>query len=489
MQVVETNVEGLQRDFKVTVPAGDIEQRVDERLVEFGRDARIPGFRPGKVPLKVLKQRFGTAVLGEVLEAAVRDSSQEVLSERGLRPAGQPQIEVTSFDKGSDLEYEMKVEILPEIELMDLKSMSLERVKVVPTDKEVDDALERIAKQNQDSKPIEEARPAREGDIAILDFVGKVDGEAFDGGTGTGVRLELGSNQFIPGFEEQLIGAEAGKPLEVKVTFPEDYGHEPLAGKDAVFECTITEIQEPVPVTIDEEFATNLGMETLDALKDAVREQLGQEYQRYTRDQVKRTLLDKLAEGHSFEVPPRMFEEEFDQIWKQIEHAKEHGHLDEDDQGKSDEELTTQYREIAERRVRLGLVLSQIGEQNGLTVTQDEVNRAIMNQARQMPGQEQQVIEFYRSNPQAQASLQAPIFEDKVVDFILEMADVTEREVTPEQFTAEIEAENADKEEGEAKPKKKAKAASKSGGKSKAKSKAKDDDAGDEAGDEADKDA
>lgn len=448
MEVVETNTEGLLRDFKITIVANDIQQRVDARLTEVGRDISIPGFRPGKAPLKILKQRYGGSVMGEVLEATVQESSQEVLSERGLRPAGQPKIEVVSFDEGKDLEYDLSVEILPDIEIVDLAALELDRVKVTPTGDEINDAIDRIAQQNRETKAIEKVRPSAKGDVVIIDFEGKIDDVPFEGGKGTGIRLELGSDQFIPGFEEQLVGVEAGKPLEVKVAFPADYNTEELAGKDAVFDCTVMEIHEAVEVTVDDAFAENLGLENLAALKDAISEQLGQEYGRLTRERTKRDLLDKLSDEHDFPVPPRMAEDEFNQIWSQIEKAKEEDQLDEEDKDKSDDELRTQYKDIADRRVRLGLLLSHIGEQNGLTVTQEEVNRAIMEQARQLPGQEQQVMEFYRDNPQASASLQAPIFEDKVVDFVIEMAKVTERALTPEELNAEAEAEAASAKSG-----------------------------------------
>jgi len=441
MEVVETKNEGLVRDYKITIAANDIEQRVDARIAEVGKTASLPGFRPGKVPQKVLKQRFGQAVMGEVLEAAVQDSSQEVLTERGLRPAGQPKIEIVSFDQGKDLEYDLSVEILPDIGDVDLSGLELERIKVVPSESEIDDAIDRIVKQNRETKPVEEPRPVQTGDIVVMDFEGKIDDVPFDGGKGDGIRLEIGSEQFIPGFEDQLVGAEIDKQLDVKVSFPEDYGAEELAGKDAVFDCTVREIHEGVEVTVDDEFAKSLGMESLDALRSAVSDQLGTEYNRLTRERTKRQLLDKLAEGHDFDVPPRMAEDEFNQIWHQIEHAKEEDQLDDDDKGKSDDELREQYKEIADRRVRLGLLLSHIGETNSLTVTQEEVNRSIMDQARQLPGQEQMVIEYYRDNPQAMASLQAPIFEDKVVDFILEMAKVDEKEMSPEELNEMAEAE------------------------------------------------
>lgn len=441
MQVVETNSDSLLKDFKVTVAAADIETRIDSRLVEVGQDARIPGFRPGKVPVNVLKQRFGPAVRGEVLEATLRDSTQELLAERGLRPASQPKIEVTSYEEGDDLEYEISVELLPDIGDVDFSSIELERVKVSATDTEIGETMQRLADQNRQSKAIETDRAAKNGDIVVIDFVGTVDGEPFDGGAGNDIELELGAGQFIPGYEDQLVGTKAGQSLDVKVTFPEDYGSADLSGKDAVFACTVKELREPIPAELNDEFATTVGLESLDALKGAIREQLDGEYAQFTRDKVKRELLDKLSGEYDFDVPPRMLDSEFDQIWAQVDDAREKGTLDAEDEDRSEDELREQYRDIASRRVRLGLLLSHVGEANELTVTQEEVNRAIMEQARQMPGQEQQVIEFYRSNTEAQASLQAPIFEDKVVNFILEMATVNEREITPEQLRTETEAE------------------------------------------------
>lgn len=441
MQVVETNSDSLLKDFKVTVAAADIETRIDSRLVEVGQDARIPGFRPGKVPVNVLKQRYGQAVRGEILEATLRDSTQELLAERGLRPASQPKIEVTSYEEGNDLEYEISVELLPDIGDVDFSSIELERIKVSATDTEIGETMQRVADQNRQSKAIETARAAKNGDIVVIDFVGTVDGEPFDGGAGNDIELELGAGQFIPGYEDQLVGTKAGQSLDVKVTFPEDYGSADLSGKDAVFACTVKELREPIPAEINDEFATTVGLESLDALKGAIREQLDGEYAQFSRDKVKRELLDKLSGEYDFDVPPRMLDSEFDQIWAQVEEAREKGTLDAEDEDRSEDELREQYRDIASRRVRLGLLLSHVGEANELTVTQEEVNRAIMEQARQMPGQEQQVIEFYRSNTEAQASLQAPIFEDKVVNFILEMATVNEREITPEELRAETEAE------------------------------------------------
>ncbi|MEK9661184.1 MAG: trigger factor, partial [Alphaproteobacteria bacterium] len=451
--------------FKVVIEANDIAQKVDARLADVGKDIRLPGFRPGKVPMKILKQRFGGSVLGEVLDQTIRESSTSLFEERGLRPAGQPKIEVTSFDEGKDLEFDVSIEVLPEIETMDLSTIEIEKLTVETGDEEVDAALQRIAEQNKTSEPITGKRMSKKGDVVVIDFVGSIDGTPFDGGKADDYPLELGSNS---------------ESKDVEVSFPEDYGAEDLAGKNAVFACSVKEIREQKLPEIDDAFASNLGLENLDALKDAIREQIGGEYAQVARDAMKRKLLDILAEAHEFELPEGMLDSEFEGIWQQVEKARENDQLDEDDKARSEDELREQYRNIALRRVRLGLLLSDIGEKNGLTVSQEEVNRAIMQQARQMPGQEQQVIEYFRGSPDAQRSLQAPIFEDKVVDFIVEMAKVTERTVSVEELTA---AATGDDGEGKsAKPK------AKSGGRKKkaASAKKNKEEAGDDAAAEAD---
>ena len=312
----------------VTGAAADIEARIHSRLGEVGQDARIPGFRPGKAPVSVLKQRFGPAVRGEVLEATLRDSTQELLDERGLRPASQPQIEVKAYEEGNDLEYDISVELLPDIGEVDFAALELERVKVSATDTEIDETLQRLAEQNKQSQAVETARAAKKGDICVIDFVGKIDGEAFDGGTGNDIQIELGADQFIPGFEDQLIGTEAGQSLDVNVTFPEDYGSADLAGKDAVFACEVKELREPIATELNDDFAKILGLESLDALKEAIREQLDGEYAQYSRDKIKRELLDNLSDDYDFDVPPRMLDSEFGQIWQQIEDAREKDTLD-----------------------------------------------------------------------------------------------------------------------------------------------------------------
>ncbi len=463
MQVTEKSNEGLKRGYQIVVAAADIDSKVQTRLSEVGQKARIPGFRPGKIPMAILKQRFGSSVMAEVLEGTVRDSSAKLLEERGLRPAGQPKIEITSFDDGKDLEYDLSVELLPDITVMDLSSLKLERLKAEVTDADLEKALGRLASAHKAYEPVANERAAKSGELAVIDFEGRLNGEAFDGGAATDFELELGSNSLIPGFEEQVIGHKAGDKFDVNVTFPEDYTVKKLASKDVVFSCEFKELRERVETKVDDDLAKAAGLEGLDALKNAVREQMSREYAQTSRGKLKRDLLDKLEAGHELEAPEGMLEAEFESIWAQIEEAKKKGQLDAEDAAKDEDELKAQYRKIAGRRVRLGLVLSAIGEANDISVSQEELNRAMMEEARKYPGEEQKVIDFFRSNPQARAGLQAPVFEDKVVDFIVEMAQVSDTEVT-----AEILLKPMD-EEGEADADKPKKTAKKKASKTKAK--------------------
>ncbi|MEO3430024.1 trigger factor [Pelagibius sp. CAU 1746] len=478
MQVTEVNSEGLKRDFKVVIEAKEINEKVENRLREISARVKVPGFRPGKAPIKLLKQRYGPSVMGEVLERAVTDSSAQAINERGLRPAVQPKIEIDSFEDGKDLEYSMAVELLPEFEPMDFSKIELERVKIVVPEEEVTSALDRLAASRKESKPLETARPSQSGDVVVIDFKGTVHGEALPGMAGEDHHLELGSNTFIAGFEDQLIGAAVGEERTVNVTFPEGYGNEKLSGQPAVFECTVKEIRESVPAELNDELATSMGAESLDDLKEKVKERLAQDYDGLSRMRMKREILDQLAENHDFAVPESMVDLEFDAIWRQVEHDREHGRVDPDDEGKDDEEMKAEYRDIAERRVRLGLLLSEVGRLNQIEVAQDEVNRALFQEAQRHPGQEQQVLEFYRNNPEALAQLRAPLFEDKVIDFIIDLAKVNEREVTPDQLREEEEKAAAEASE---KPKKaaKKKPAKKAASKSKAK-KAEGDEAGED---------
>ncbi len=454
MQVTETNADNLKREFTVVVSSADIDAKIDSRLVELSTQVKLPGFRPGKVPMAMMKQRYGKNVMGEVLEALVNETSQEVISERSLRPAMQPKIEVTSFDEGKDLEYTIAFEIIPDVEPMDFAKLKLEKLSVDVPAEEVDDSLSRIAENHKTTNPLKKKRKAKTGDVVTIDFKGTVGGEALPGMAGDDFKLELGSGQFIPGFEEQVVGANIDDDLTVNVTFPEGYGNEKLSGQDAIFEVKVKEIEETAPAEIDDALAEKLGEENLEKLKERVAEQVKVEYDRIAHSHLKRNVLDQLAENHDFDVPESMVESEFDGIWKQIEADKEQGKLDEEDASKSEDELKEEYRAIAVRRVRLGLLLSEVGTKNEIDVTQEELNGALLQEARNYPGQEQAVFEFYQKNPQALSNLRAPVFEDKVVDYIVDLAEVTEKSISPEDLRKEIEAENA--ESDKKKPAKKA---------------------------------
>jgi len=452
MQVTETTAEGLKREYKISIPASDIDGKVTNRLTEVGKDLQLPGFRKGKAPLPVLKQRFGKSVMGEVLEQAVQESVTKTLEDKDLKPAMQPKVEIDNFEEGGDLEYTMSLEILPDFEVMDLKSIELERLKVPVTDETIDEAINTFAESRKETEPAPKTHKAAAGDVAVIDFLGKVDGEAFDGGAAEGYYLNLGSNTFIPGFEDQLIGAKAGDKKDVKVTFPEDYQATDLAGKEAVFEVTVHEVRTGKLPEIDDEFAKSIGAEDLKALKDAVRTDIEQNYDGLARTRLKRDLLDALADGHDFEVPPGMVDAEYDAIWQHYEERKKQDQLDEDEKGKSEDDLKAEYRDIAVRRVRLGLVLSDIGAGQNIDVSNEEVNRAIINEAQRYQGREREVMEFYQKNAQARDSIRAPLYEDKVIDYIVELAAVSDKEVTLDEIMA-------DPEEAEEKPKPKKKAA------------------------------
>jgi trigger factor len=441
MQITQTSNEGLKRGFKIVVGAAEIASKIDTKLKSIGQQVSLPGFRPGKAPLGLLKKQYGRAVLGEVLEEQVNDATRQALEQNSLRPAMQPKVEVQKFDEGTDLEYTVEVEVLPEVVPADFKSIALEKMVADIPDADVDQALDRLAQQQKTFNKVEEDRPSQSGDAVLIDFVGKVDGVAFEGGAATDYTLELGSNTFIPGFEEQLIGRKAGEQVAVNVTFPAEYGNKDLAGKAAVFDVTVKELKAAVPVVVDEEFAKKMGLESLDKLREAVRRQIEGEFGQLTRARVKRALLDKLADAHSFEVPQGMVDMEFEQIWKQLQGPSAEAVTEREASGKSEDELKQEYRDIAVRRVRLGLLLAEVGRQNNIEVKQEEVTRAMFEQARRFPGQERQVLEFFKKNPQATDSLRAPIFEDKVVDFILELAQVTERKVPPAELAKDPDEE------------------------------------------------
>jgi trigger factor len=432
MQITDTSTEGLKREFKVVVDAADIERRLQARLAEIGKTVKLPGFRPGKVPAAVLKQRYGQSVMGEVLEETVNETTNLALKERNLRPALQPKIAIEKFEPGQDLSFGVTVEILPDLATPDITLVELERLTPEISDEELDEALGRLAERYRKTEAVTDGGAAVLGDIVVMDFVGSIDGVEFPGGKGEGQDLELGSNRFIPGFEDQLVGAKAGDHVTVKVDFPADYTAAHLAGKAASFECDVKELKRKLPAVIDDALADEVGMENLDALRSAIRDQMVADYARVARQKMKRDLLDKLSADHVFDVPPGMVDIEFESIWGQFEaerkRVQEAGTY-EPEEGKTDDDYKAEYRDIAVRRVRLGLLLAEIGKSNNIQVTQDEVNRAIMAQARQYPGQEKAVIDYYKAHPEAMSTLHAPIYEDKVVDFIFGMAKVTDKPV------------------------------------------------------------
>ena len=460
MQVTETSSAGLKREYKVVIDAKDIDGRIEDRLEQLRMTVRMPGFRPGKVPVSLLRKKYGDSLRGEVLEQAVNQSSSQALAEQGVRPALQPKIEVTRFEEGEGLEYTMAVEAMPDIVPGDLDNISLTNETAEITDAEIETSIERLAARDKNYVPVTEERPAGKGEALLIDFVGKIDGAPFEGGSATDHTLELGSSSFVEGFEDQLIGKKAGESVEVKVTFPAEYMNEELAGKDAVFEVEIKEVQTVEPVPVDDAFAQGLGFENLDGLRDAMREQTERDHTTFSRAKLKRRLLDDLAGRYDFPVPSGMVDLEFESIWQRVSEDKEMNRLDADDVGRDDEELRADYREIAERRVRLGLLLSEIGRLNSIDVEPEEVKRAVMERAQGFPGQEAQVVEFYRSNPQAVAELRAPLFEEKVVAYIMSKAKIAEKSVSLEELMREPEGAKAGTGKG-AKAKKK-KAAAKS---------------------------
>jgi trigger factor len=504
MQVTETNADGLKREFRIVVPAGELEEKVTSRLGEIGRTITLPGFRPGKVPMQILRRRFGRSVLGEVLESTLQGSSAEAIREHNLRPALPPKVDVVSFSEGTDLEYTMALEVLPEIPEPSFADLDIERLVVEVPEADIDRAVERIAEQQRKSEVVE--RPAETGDIVVVDMEGRSGDEALPGASGKDRQIRLGSEGFIPGFEEQLIGAAAGEHRSIRVTFPEDYGVGDFAGKEAVFEADVKEVRTLSPIAIDDELGRAVGLDSLDELRQEIRQQMQRDYHAASRLRLKRALLDKLAERYDFPVPPGMVDLEFDNIWRQFEAEREAekatepeaaasepsqsgdtAHADaeaaraesdspqpaaaeagetsateaaetpESSVGEaappsdaqtaasgSDEAMKAEYRQIAERRVRLGLLLAEVGRSNNITVTQDEMNQAITREARRHPGYERQVLDFYRQHPEAAANLRAPIFEDKVVDFIVELAKVEERKISPQELLAIPEPDAAD---------------------------------------------
>lgn len=459
MQVKKLKEDGLNHELEVTVKADDISKRVDARLEEVSKTIKLPGFRPGKVPMNLMKQKYGKAVMGEVLESAVNESSVEAMKKENVMPAIQPKIEVKSFDEGKDLIFTMAIEVLPKIEVKDYKNFKLTKQIAKSDEKAIDEALERIASMRKTSKPIEGKRAAKKGDIVVIDFDGRTadDDVKQPGMAAEGHQLELGSGQFIPGFEDQLIGKKAGDKVEVKVEFPEDYGAAELAGRGAIFDVEIHEIRESVEAEINDEFAQSLGMEDVKALRKAVEDQTNQEFDNHSRLKLKKDLLDQLDESYDFDIPAGMKEMELKNIMQQVKMDNQQRGIDADPTDEEKAEL----EEIADRRVRLGLVLSEIGKENNITVADAELQKAVITEAQKYPGQEKEVFDYFAKNRDALESLRAPIYEDKVVDFILELAEVKEKEVTAEELVADDTEDEKPKKKAAAKKKPAKKAAAK----------------------------
>jgi trigger factor len=445
MQVTETRTEGFHREFEVVLPKADLAAKVDARLGEMKQRAQIRGFRPGKVPVDYLKRLYGRGTMLDVINSAVNEATSQIITERGLKLATEPKVTL-SEEEGvvekviqgqSDLSYKVALEVVPPIQLGDFKALKIERLAAEITDSEVDEALKRVADSNRPYSVKPEGGKAEAGDRVTISFVGKINGEPFEGGKGDDVVVQIGSGTFIPGFETQLIGIAAGEKRTLNVTFPADYGNAKLAGQPAEFEVEAKSIETPNDVTIDDAFATSLGMKSLDDLKAAIRDRIAKEHGAVSRRRMKRELLDQLDAMHKFEPPPTLVDKEFDQVWKTILSDLQSSNRTFADEGTTEDAAKAEYRGIAERRVRLGLVLAEVGDKNNIKVGDEELTKAALESARQFPGREQEVWQYYRDNPQALATLRAPIFEEKVIDFLVELANVTEKKVSREELYKE----------------------------------------------------
>lgn len=438
MQVTPTLNEGLKRAFTVVVPSADLQAGREARLAEVAKTLRLPGFRPGKVPASLVKQRYSASVNAELLEKTVNDATGRLMEDNNLRPASQPQVNLVSApDSEGDLEFKVEVEVLPDIDIPDLTGISLTRLSAKVDSSVVDKALAELARHNRTFETVEEDRLSTEGDVVNVDFVGKIDGEAFDGGTANDVNVEIGGEGFIPGFAEQIEGLKPGEEKVITVTFPSDYQAIELAGKEATFDIKVNALKKPLDPAIDDELAKKAGLESLEQARTVVTEQAEGEYRQLSRLRIKRELLDALSEKTAFEAPESMVTAEFNQIWARVEQDRQSGKLDEDDRAKSEETLRSDYQRIAERRVKLGLLLAEIGRKQDIQVTREELIGAMQQEAQRYPGQEHAVFEFFSKNPQAVEGLRGPILENKVVDYLIELATVTDKEVSPEEL-AEI---------------------------------------------------
>ncbi|MDE1882834.1 MAG: trigger factor [Rhodospirillales bacterium] len=440
MQVTETLSDGLKRGFTVVVAEPELAAKREKRLAELSKTIQMPGFRPGKVPLNIVRKRYGDAVAAEILEGAVNEAHSQLLNERNLRPAMQPKLEIVKPGKDTDLEFTVEMEVLPEVAVPDLSDVTLSKPVAAVSEEKIDEALKTIADQRKSFKPVEQARPAAKDEQLKVDFIGRIDGVAFDGGTAQDVALIVAGPGFIPGFTEQVEGMAVGETKTITVTFPEEYGAKDLAGKTAEFEITAKELAVAEIPAIDDELAKTMGLEGLEQLKERVKEQIGREYEGQTRAKLKRALLDVLAEKAQFAAPVSLIEAEFNAIWQQVEADKAAGQADPEDEGKDEETLKAEYKAIADRRVRLGLLVAEIGRANEVQVTEQELQRAMFNEAMRYGAQAMQVVEFFRKNPQQMERFRGPIFEDKVIDFLLGSVKQDEVQVSAEELAKDPEA-------------------------------------------------
>ncbi|MEH3106031.1 MAG: trigger factor [Sphingomonas fennica] len=450
MQTVETLNEGLKRAYTLTIPAGDIASRIEAEVKKAAPQIRMPGFRPGKVPANLVKKMHGPQLEQEALNAAVQQGVQALMAEKGLRPAIQPTVELgEGYAHGQDAEVKVALEVLPDVPAPAIEGLTLERLTVEPSEVEIDQQIERLAGQQKSFEDAAEGHPAVTGDQVIVDFLGRTaDGVAFPGGTGEDMAVELGAGRLIPGFEDQMEGIKVGESRTLNVTFPVDYGEKSLAGKPATFEITAKAVKTPKDTVVDEAFATSLGLESLEKLRELFKGQIEQELNGLTRTHMKRKLLDQLADSHDFEVPPSMVEAEFNQIWQQLEHEATH-EADPEAARAEMEKDRDDYRKIAERRVRLGLLLSEIGRLNNVEVSSQEMQRLAMQAAQQYrPQDRERFMQYLQQDPMAAAQLRAPLYEDKVVDYLFGTATITDRATTREELEAAIEADA----EGDVKP-------------------------------------
>jgi trigger factor len=452
MQVKETLNEGLKRKLAVVIPAADLTSRLDAKLDELKDKAVIKGFRPGKVPVSHLKKVYGRSAMSEVMQDAINTGVSDTLEQRSERAAVQPKVDLTEdqaelnrvLDGDADLAFDVSYEILPAVTLMELKGVKLDKPVVEVSKEEVDAEVQRVFAQNRGYSEKEEGAKVEQGDRLGLSFVGTIGGKEFEGGSSDHAHLTVGSGEFIPGFEDQLVGLAKGETKDVKVTFPKDYGNAELAGKKAVFKTTILHIDGPNQGELDDEFAKRFGLESVDKLREAVQEQMEAALASMSRQHMKRQVLDALDEGHKFDVPEQLVDAEFNTIWQRVTHEIEHHGRSFEDEGTTEDAAKEQYRTIAERRVRLGLVVAEIGNENKIEVTDEEHQQALIAEVRRFPGQEQQVYDYYRKNPQALASLRAPVFENKVVDYVIDSAEATDKKMTREELAKLIEADDED---------------------------------------------